>query len=107
MPYMRSKSRTFDATGHICRVIFTPLLMLGFLCLVSPQSHPAQAAEHLSTSVIPTVGIQEVTEGTLLFRTTQPGRFIPAPTLKTDVTIDVTGIIARTISSSGVHQSEP
>jgi len=70
--------------------------MLGFLCLVSPQSHPARAAEHLSTSVIPTVGIQEVTEGTLLFRTTQPGRFIPAPTLKTDVTIDVTGIIART-----------
>ena len=96
MPSIRPKSRTFDATGHVCRVMFTPLLLLGFLCLVSPQPHPAQAAEYLSTGVIPTVGIHEVTEGTLLFRTTQPGRFIPAPTLKTDVNIGVTGIIART-----------
>jgi Ca-activated chloride channel homolog len=93
---MQPKSRIFYITRHICRVIFTPLLMLAFLCLVSPQPHPAQAAEHLSIGVIPTVGIHEVTEGTLLFRTTQPGRFIPAPTLKTDVNIEITGIIART-----------
>jgi Ca-activated chloride channel family protein len=33
----------------------------------------------------------------LLFRTGQAGRFIPAPTLKTDVRIAVTGVIARAI----------
>jgi Ca-activated chloride channel family protein len=42
------------------------------------------------------MSINEVTEGTLLFRTNQPGRFTPAPILKTDVQIAVTGIIART-----------
>ena len=44
-----------------------------------------------------TVGLSEVTQGRLLFRTSQAGRFIPAPTLKTDVQITVTGVIARTI----------
>jgi len=44
-----------------------------------------------------TVGLSEVKQGQLLFRTGQAGRFIPAPTLKTDVRITVTGVIARTI----------
>jgi len=35
--------------------------------------------------------------GRLLFRTGQARRFIPAPTLKTDVQITVTGVIARAI----------
>ncbi|MBH0202525.1 MAG: marine proteobacterial sortase target protein [Nitrospira sp.] len=41
------------------------------------------------------MGINEVTEGTLLFKTNQSGRYLPAPILKTDVQIAVTGIIAR------------
>jgi Ca-activated chloride channel family protein len=41
------------------------------------------------------MGLQDVTQGMLLFRTAQPGRFVPARTLKTDVHIDVTGIIGR------------
>jgi Ca-activated chloride channel family protein len=44
-----------------------------------------------------TVGLSDVKQGRLLFRTGQAGRFIPAPTLKTDVQITVTGVIARTI----------
>ncbi len=44
-----------------------------------------------------TVGLGDVKQGRLLFRTGQAGRFIPAPTLKTDVQITVTGVIARTI----------
>ncbi|MBU6482972.1 MAG: marine proteobacterial sortase target protein [Nitrospirae bacterium] len=42
-----------------------------------------------------TIGLSEVKQGQLLFRTGQAGRFIPAPTLKTDVQITVTGFIAR------------
>ncbi|NOT97039.1 MAG: marine proteobacterial sortase target protein [Nitrospira sp.] len=44
-----------------------------------------------------TVGLSDVTQGRLLFRSGQAGRFIPAPTLKTDVQIIVTGVIARAI----------
>ena len=44
-----------------------------------------------------TVGLGDVKQGRLIFRTGQAGRFIPAPTLKTDVQITVTGVIARTI----------
>lgn len=38
---------------------------------------------------------ERVTEGTLFWRTTEQDTLVPAPTLKTDVTIVVTGIVAR------------
>ena len=43
----------------------------------------------------PTIGLSDVKGGRLLFKTAQPGRFLPAPTLKTDVRIAVTGLITR------------
>ena len=49
------------------------------------------------TTLAGTIGLGDVKQGRLLFRTGQAGRFIPAPTLKTDVQITVTGVIARTI----------
>lgn len=42
------------------------------------------------------IGLNDVTEGSLLFKTNEAGRYIPAPILKTDVQISVTGTIART-----------
>jgi Ca-activated chloride channel family protein len=61
---------------------------------------PAPAApvepESLSTGIVPTMGINDVSEGSLLFKTNQQGRFTPAPVLQTDVQITVTGIVART-----------
>jgi Ca-activated chloride channel homolog len=72
------------------------VLLTTFPYLISPTSTLfAQPAESLSTAVIPTMGINDVTEGTLLFKTNQRGRYTPAPILKTDVQIAVTGIIAR------------
>lgn len=41
------------------------------------------------------LSLNDVKGGRLLFKTSQPGRFLPAPTLKTDVRISVTGLIAR------------
>lgn len=55
----------------------------------------AESPVTLSTGIVPTMGINDVTEGTLLFRTNDAGRFTPAPMLKTDVHIAVTGTIAR------------
>ena len=63
--------------------------------ILPPEAGSADSAATVSTGVIPTMGINEVTEGALLFRTNQAGRFIPAPVLKTDVQIAVTGTIAR------------
>ena len=43
----------------------------------------------------PGMPLQEISSGSLLLKTDQPGRLIPAPTLHTDITISVTGLIAR------------
>ena len=53
-----------------------------------------------------TISLSEVKGGRLLFKTNQPGRFLPAPTLKTDVRISVTGLIARaTVSQEFLNPS--
>lgn len=53
-----------------------------------------------------TIALSEVNGGRLLFKTNQPGRFLPAPTLKTDVRISVTGLIARaTVSQEFLNPS--
>ena len=81
--------------SSIVRLCLCALLTV-FPLLISPTTTlHAQPAESLSTGVIPTMGLNDVTEGTLLFKTNQPGRYTPAPILKTDVQIAVTGIIAR------------
>ena len=69
-----------------------------FSLLINPTATLfAQPAESLSTGILPTISLNEVTEGALLLPTNHPGRFTPAPVLKTDVQIAVTGIIARTM----------
>ena len=83
------------ARSSVVRLCLGVLLTV-FPPLVSPTATLlAQPAESLSTGAIPTMGINDVTEGTLLFKTNQSGRYTTAPILKTDVQIAVTGIIAR------------
>jgi len=60
-----------------------------------PATSCAEPGEPLHTGIVPTMGLNEVTEGTFMFRTDQAGRYTPAPILKTDVHIAVTGTIAR------------
>ncbi len=53
-----------------------------------------------------TLSLNEVKGGRLLFKTNQPGRYLPAPTIKTDVRISVTGLIARaTVSQEFLNPS--
>lgn len=65
------------------------------LSMLPPPASPAEP-EWLRTGIMPTMAFNEVTEGALLFKTHQPGRYVPAPVLKTDVQITVTGIITCT-----------
>jgi len=41
------------------------------------------------------IGLKDVTQGSLLFKTGQSGRYLPAPILHTDVRLTVTGTIVR------------
>lgn len=70
-----------------------------FLTLLSWAGGPPvlHACGEEPTPVEETVGLGDVKQGQLLFRTGQAGRFIPAPTLRTDVRITVTGVIARAV----------
>jgi Ca-activated chloride channel family protein len=95
------------ARSSIVRLCFCVLLTAVPLLIHPPALLLAQPAESLSTGVIPTMGINDVTEGTLLFKTNQLGRYTPAPILKTDVQIAVTGIIARaTVRQEFTNPSE-
>jgi hypothetical protein len=71
---------------------FSIALWSGMTALSCP---PTFATESQQTDR--TIGLSDVTQGSFLLTTAQPGRYLPAPTLTTDVRISVTGIIARTI----------
>lgn len=70
------------------RRFFLPLF---FLFLSFPLFAQTPAEQDLGSPMT----LEEAQQGTLLLRTTEPGVFLPAPTLETRVTIDVAGFIAR------------
>jgi Ca-activated chloride channel family protein len=57
------------------------------------------------TKSVQPIQIRNVTQGSLLFHTNQAGQFLPAPTLQTNVEIEVTGLVAR--ASVNQHFSNP
>jgi Ca-activated chloride channel homolog len=57
------------------------LILLGVISVLAAQAAGAE--------------VGRITEGTLLWRTAEQSQLVPAPTLKTDVRIVVTGIVAR------------
>ncbi len=83
-------------TKHlVARLMLCALLAVTGMGNPPPPGDAAEPAASLSTGIVPTMGLNDVTEGALLFRTNQAGRFTPAPILKTDVQIAITGTIAR------------
>jgi Ca-activated chloride channel family protein len=87
---LRQRART--SATHLALCAFFLSLALG---APFPATSCAEPGEPLHTGIVPTMGLNEVTEGTLMFRTDQAGRYTPAPILKMDVHIAVTGTIAR------------
>lgn len=103
---------TLSATHRQRAGQLTARLMLCMALSISGAAAPPPAAlsaeppATLTTGVIPTMGISDVTEGALLFQTGRAGRYIPAPTLKTDVQIVITGTIARaTVTQEFINPS--
>ena len=87
---LRQRAKTSAARLTLCAFFLS--LALG---APLPATSCAEPGESLNTGIVSTMGINDVTEGTLMFRTDQAGRYTPAPVLKTDVQIAVTGTIAR------------
>lgn len=81
---------------------YRPVVLLAVLfflvSLAAALSAPARAqsnAQETSNSP-PAMRLSDVERGQLLFLTTEPGRYAPAPLIGTEVNIDVSGPIART-----------
>lgn len=71
-------------------------LICPLLLIAAPLSAPLSAiAGPAASPELMTLG--DVQRGQLLFRTTEPGRYAPAPLIATEVNIDVSGIVARAI----------
>ena len=95
------------ARSSIVHLCLCALLTASALLISPTATLLAQPAELLSPGVVPTMGINDVKEGTLLFKTNQQGRYTAAPILKTDVQIAVTGIIARaTVRQEFINPSQ-
>jgi Ca-activated chloride channel homolog len=83
-------------------LIYTSLFIALWLCMGILSQPPAFGAE--TEPGEGTITLSDVTQGSLLLKTSQPGRYIPTPILKTDVRISVTGIIARaTVSQEFIN----
>jgi len=63
-----------------------------FVSLILALAAPAARAEVAGDA---RARVDRVTEGAVFWRTAEQGALVPAPTLKTDVHIVVTGIVAR------------
>jgi Ca-activated chloride channel family protein len=72
-------------------VISATLLATGSVFATAPSETNGQDALPVTESV----GLEDVGAGNLLLKTPQPGRYVPAPTVATDVHMRITGMIAR------------
>jgi hypothetical protein len=86
-------ARNSRAFQIVARVTLCTLLSTLWVATVPPLAISVEP-ESLTTGIVPTMGINEVTEGTLLFKTNHSGRYLPAPILKTDVQIAVFSLAA-------------
>lgn len=91
----RPRAHRHRTTQLAARLMLCAVLAVAWMGTPPLPADSAELAASLSTGIVPTMGLNDVTEGTLLFRTNQARRFTPAPILKTDVQITVTGTIAR------------
>jgi len=76
------------------RVLIFLLLFL-FLCPLSPALAAQQGDGDAAAELGPPMTLAEAARGILLFLTVHSGVYLPAPTLETEVTIAVTGLVAR------------
>ena len=65
------------------------------LFILVPSLFLLPGAGALEDDFVEPVSLRQVRSGSLLLKTSQPGLFLPAPGLSTDVSLQVTGLVAR------------
>ena len=88
----RTAHRTLTSIGFGL-VLLSPLGVPGALGWGTAHAEPPTPATELRPKLLTK---NEATAGTLLFESTTPGRYLAAPTVGTDVLIEVSGPVART-----------
>ena len=73
-------------------LVITAALFTTASAFATPGS---EANGHDSLPVAESVGLEDVGAGSLLLKTPQSGRYVPAPTVATDVHMRITGMISR------------
>ena len=86
-------------TFHAPKFITLTTLLLS--AAVFPLSAAADTTQAPQSSLSPsdTIGINDSQNGSLLFKTDTPGRYIEAPSVSTDVKMNIAGPVIRTILS--------
>jgi Ca-activated chloride channel family protein len=74
-------------------------VVIAALLLVAPAGLDAQEPQEPE----PTIGLGEVGQGSLLFATDTPGRFVPAPAQSTEVEIAVRGLVVEATVWQSFH----
>lgn len=86
-------SELMAADGSRGAAVALILAIIGMLCLAVAGSTPAKAGEPAAPRF---VSLAEMTQSALLFATGAADRYVEAPTLGTDMTVEVAGPVART-----------
>ena len=74
-------------------------LVIAAVLLVVPVEFSAQEQQEPET----TIGLRDVGQGSLLFKTDTPGRYVPAPLQSADVEISVRGLVVEAMVRQSFH----
>ncbi len=86
-------SATYLSALHFCLMAFA--IVLSLVTIVFATINTAMAKTHQPVQLAGLVTPNDMNMGSLLMPSTEPGRYVEAPRLKTDVDIDISGPIAR------------
>jgi Ca-activated chloride channel family protein len=97
----RKRERSISKGFKIWAIIYASMMATGFVVASNP-AHSAtgqpQLASQTGAQTMPRlVTPNDMQTGALLFESKEPGRYIEAPRVASDIKVDVTGPIARTI----------
>jgi len=91
-----NKKLSEDIIDELSCMFIIFLEVLAFLIISYFSINVAFSGELEQDHDLSEITLSEITRGSLLYKTDTVGRYIPSPTVSTDVEIKVTGMIART-----------
>src|SRR6478672_1783092 len=85
----------FKSAPQASRLMFAWFLFLILMAILSASMLVTAIVQAAGTDMNPDSRPQDVTSGVLLFKAESHGQYLPAPALKTDVQMTISGLIVR------------